>query len=114
VASVRKIIALGETDAEEAALLWAIENGIGTEAGTDRAHTSHAFARDQRKLEINHAPDGESAKERAALGRHTPPWMTPPHLKSPLYVIPKSAALSALRHLRPKVNDCQLKQAACN
>ena len=48
MASVRKIIALGETDAEEAALLWAIENGIGTEAGTDRAHTSHAFARDQR------------------------------------------------------------------
>ena len=40
---MRKIIALGQTDAEVAVLQWASENGIGTDAACVLAHTSLAF-----------------------------------------------------------------------
>jgi hypothetical protein len=40
---VCKIIALGQTDAEEAALLWASDNGIETNKVDRWTNTSHAF-----------------------------------------------------------------------
>jgi hypothetical protein len=43
VASVCKIIALGHTDAEEAALLWASDNGIETGRSCLWANTSQYF-----------------------------------------------------------------------
>jgi hypothetical protein len=51
VASVRKIIALGQTDAEEAALLWASDNGIEAERSCLRAsETSNGFVLNARSL----------------------------------------------------------------
>jgi hypothetical protein len=43
VTSVRKILALGQIDAEEAALLWARDNGLETDRPLVLPKTSHAF-----------------------------------------------------------------------
>jgi Circularly permutated YpsA SLOG family len=43
VASVCKIVALGHTDAEEVALLWASDNGIETDETGRLPNTSQAF-----------------------------------------------------------------------
>jgi hypothetical protein len=45
VASVCKILALGQTGAEAAVLQWAIENGIETGEAGCLPNTSHAFTR---------------------------------------------------------------------
>lgn len=43
MASVRKILVLGQTAAEEAVLKWASDNGIETDDGGRLPNTSHAF-----------------------------------------------------------------------
>ena len=43
VISVRKILALGQTDAEEAALKWASDNDLETDLSLVLPKTSHAF-----------------------------------------------------------------------
>ena len=43
MASVCKIVALGHTDAEEAALLWASDHGVETDETGRLPNTSHAF-----------------------------------------------------------------------
>jgi hypothetical protein len=43
VTSVRKILTLGQADAEEAALLWASDNGLETDLPLVLPKTSHAF-----------------------------------------------------------------------
>jgi hypothetical protein len=45
LASVYKIVALGQTDAEEAALLWASDNGILTERSCLLPNANLSFSR---------------------------------------------------------------------